>query len=119
MLVAHMRKGSTSFGACEVRCWRWFFGSNMPVSRVANVRSWQRDGRNHRVIYLRWGWTSFRLSMFPPLTIGKQLALLWKGSACWPCYKTFYLTTRCILGDMTLGDPLPSSCRVSLTLSLP
>jgi len=27
-----MRKGSTSFGACEVRCWRWLFGNKMPVS---------------------------------------------------------------------------------------
>jgi len=29
---AHMRKGSTSFGACEVRCWRWLFGNKIPVS---------------------------------------------------------------------------------------
>ena len=28
----HFRKGSTSFGACEVRCWRWLFGNKMPVS---------------------------------------------------------------------------------------
>ena len=27
-----MRKGSTSFGACEVRCWRWLFGNKIPVS---------------------------------------------------------------------------------------
>jgi len=27
----HMRKGSTSFGACEVRCWRWLFGNRIPV----------------------------------------------------------------------------------------
>ena len=25
--LAHMRKGSTSFGACEVRYWRWLFGN--------------------------------------------------------------------------------------------
>ena len=30
--LAHMRKGSTSFGACEVRCWRWLFGRNIPLS---------------------------------------------------------------------------------------
>ena len=24
--VAHLRKDSTSFWACEVRCWRWLFG---------------------------------------------------------------------------------------------
>jgi len=29
---AHMRKGSTSFGACEVRCWRWLFGNKIPVA---------------------------------------------------------------------------------------
>ena len=27
-----MRKGSTSFGACKVRCWRWLFGNRIPVS---------------------------------------------------------------------------------------
>jgi len=27
-----MRKGSTSFGACEVRCWRWLFGNKITVS---------------------------------------------------------------------------------------
>ena len=27
-----MRKGSTSFGACEVRCWRWLFGHKIPIS---------------------------------------------------------------------------------------
>ena len=27
-----MRKGSTSFGACEVWFWRWLFGSKIPVS---------------------------------------------------------------------------------------
>jgi hypothetical protein len=27
-----MRKGSTSFGACEVRCWRWLFGNKTPFS---------------------------------------------------------------------------------------
>jgi len=27
-----VRKGSTSFGACEVRCWRWLFGNKTPVS---------------------------------------------------------------------------------------
>ena len=27
-----MRQGSTSFGACEVRCWRWLFGNEMPIS---------------------------------------------------------------------------------------
>ena len=28
---AHMRKGSTSFGACEVRFWCWLFGNETPV----------------------------------------------------------------------------------------
>ena len=23
--------GSTSFGACEVRCWRWLFGQKIPI----------------------------------------------------------------------------------------
>ena len=33
MLVgAGARKGSTSVGACEVRCWRWLFGNKIPVS---------------------------------------------------------------------------------------
>ena len=27
-----MRKGSTSFGACKVRCWRWLFGNKTHVS---------------------------------------------------------------------------------------
>ena len=27
-----MRKGSTSFGACEVRCWHRLFGQKHPVS---------------------------------------------------------------------------------------
>ena len=27
-----MRKGSTSFGACEVRCWLWLFGNKLPTS---------------------------------------------------------------------------------------
>jgi len=27
-----MREGSTSFGACKVRCWRWLFGNKTPVS---------------------------------------------------------------------------------------
>ena len=27
-----MRKGSTSVGACEVRCWRWLFGNKIPIS---------------------------------------------------------------------------------------
>jgi hypothetical protein len=30
-----MRKGSTSFGACEVRRWRWLFGKKTPVSLTA------------------------------------------------------------------------------------
>ena len=30
--ATHTRKGSTSFGACEVRCWRWLFGNKIPVS---------------------------------------------------------------------------------------
>ena len=25
-------RGSTSFGACEVRCWRWLFGNKKTVS---------------------------------------------------------------------------------------
>jgi len=29
-----MRKGSTSFGACEVQCWRWLFANKIPVSCV-------------------------------------------------------------------------------------
>ena len=29
-----MRKGSTSFGACKVRCCRWLFGNKIPVSLV-------------------------------------------------------------------------------------
>ena len=32
--AAHMRTGSTYFGVCEVRCWRWLFGNNTPVSPV-------------------------------------------------------------------------------------
>ena len=27
-----MQKGTTFFGACEVRCWRWLFGNRIPVS---------------------------------------------------------------------------------------
>jgi len=30
--LAHVRKGSTFFGASEVRCWRWLFGNQIPVS---------------------------------------------------------------------------------------
>ena len=33
-----MRKGSTSFGACEVRCWRWLFGNKIPIS-LADARA--------------------------------------------------------------------------------
>jgi len=29
-----MRKGSTPFGACEVRCWRWLFGKKISVSSL-------------------------------------------------------------------------------------
>jgi len=36
-----MRKGSTSFGACEVRCWRWLFGNKIPVSLHPNVHHHQ------------------------------------------------------------------------------
>ena len=32
--VLRVRKGSTSFGACEVRCWRWLFGNTIPVSLI-------------------------------------------------------------------------------------
>ena len=35
-----MRKGSTSFGACEVRCWRWLFGNKIPVSRSRRARAY-------------------------------------------------------------------------------
>ena len=34
-----MRKGSTSFGARKVRCWRWLFGNKIPVSRLVANRS--------------------------------------------------------------------------------
>ena len=26
-----MRNDSTSFGACELRCWRWLFGTKLPI----------------------------------------------------------------------------------------
>jgi len=34
LMRAHMREGSTPFGACEVRCWRWLFGNKIPVSHA-------------------------------------------------------------------------------------
>ena len=42
-----MRKGSTSFGACEVRCWRWLFGYKIPVSGVDDLgyRVWGLGSR--------------------------------------------------------------------------
>jgi len=30
-------KGSTSFGACEVRCWRWLVGNKILVSLEADA----------------------------------------------------------------------------------
>ena len=36
-----MRKGSTSFGACEVRRWRWLFGNKIPVSIMTVVNAYQ------------------------------------------------------------------------------
>jgi len=30
-------KGSTSFEACDVRCWRWLFGNKIPVSFLKSV----------------------------------------------------------------------------------
>jgi hypothetical protein len=34
-----MRKGSTSFGACEVRRWHWLFRNKIPVS----IRGWDNS----------------------------------------------------------------------------
>ena len=28
----HNTQGSTSFWMCKVRCWRWFFGNQIPIS---------------------------------------------------------------------------------------
>jgi hypothetical protein len=40
-----MRKGSTSFGACEVRCWRWLLGIKTPVAWQADIHTVQNAKR--------------------------------------------------------------------------
>ena len=53
-----LRRGSTSCGACEVRCWRWLFGKKIPdslsvrfavVQRALFLHQYQhcRDVRTH------------------------------------------------------------------------
>ena len=44
-LKGRARKGRMSFGACEVRCWRWLFGNKIPVSPLE-----VRKGRNLHVV---------------------------------------------------------------------
>jgi len=38
-----MRTGSTSFGACEVQCWRWFSGNNIPVAEAPLGKNASRE----------------------------------------------------------------------------
>ena len=38
-----MRKGSTSLGACEVRCWRCLFGNKLPISLAGDTQN--EEGR--------------------------------------------------------------------------
>jgi len=49
--LAHMRKGSASFGACEVRCWRWLFGNEIAVSYHRPLR-----GSRWMCVGGRWFW---------------------------------------------------------------
>ena len=49
-----MRKGSTSFGACEVRCLRWLFGNKIPVSCLVMVHHGLGGG-------------GYMVAMYPPL----------------------------------------------------
>ena len=41
--------GSTSFGACEVRCWRWLLGNEMRVSD--NNLSFLRECKHSMISY--------------------------------------------------------------------
>ena len=68
-LSADTRKGSTSFGACEVRCWRWLFGNKIPVSLQARGRPHEAEREVHLIItMIKWIRTS-RLSLKNSLSL--------------------------------------------------
>jgi len=58
-----MRKGSTPFGVCEVRCWRWLFGNKIPVSRGVHTVAYHTSA--HTLPPLTVAWRSLLGSLAP------------------------------------------------------
>ena len=72
-----MRKGSTSFGACEVRWWRWLFGNTIPISLGASavVRGWG-------VVWGGWvGGVGGRVGGRPTSIVDVVIMLLYMGTS--------------------------------------
>ena len=75
---AHMRKGSTSSVACEVRCWRWLFGNEIPVSTAGRLPRPLRVS-DPELGHEPWDLTClshFRRLKTPAIAVGFQRAVL-------------------------------------------